>query len=150
MKKISRAIVVLLALGAGALVFGFVLFAANVTRDEVSGWDKADGIVVLTGGDNRLEAGAKLLSEHRAKRMLISGVNRKVRREEMQRLLGLDAQAFNCCVDLGYEALDTVGNADEAHRRNVPLPHAAQPGRTGACDAGRSAAPLRGDAEAFS
>ena len=63
MKKISRAIVVLLALGAGALVFGFVLFAANVTRDEVSGWDKADGIVVLTGGDNRLEAGAKLLSE---------------------------------------------------------------------------------------
>ena len=78
MKKISRAIVVLLALGAGALVFGFVLFAANVTRDEVSGWDKADGIVVLTGGDNRLEAGAKLLSEHRAKRMLISGVNRKV------------------------------------------------------------------------
>ena len=113
MKKISRAIVVLLALGAGALVFGFVLFAANVTRDEVSGRDKADGIVVLTGGDNRLEAGAKLLSEHRAKRMLISGVNRKVRREEMQRLLGLDAQTFNCCVDLGYEALDTVGNADE-------------------------------------
>jgi hypothetical protein len=69
MKKISRVIVVLLALGAGALVFGFVIFAANVTRDEVGGWDKADGIVVLTGGDNRLEAGAKLLSEGRAKRM---------------------------------------------------------------------------------
>ena len=28
-------------------------------------------------------------------------------------MLGLDAQTFNCCVDLGYEALDTVGNADE-------------------------------------
>jgi uncharacterized SAM-binding protein YcdF (DUF218 family) len=68
---------------------------------------------VLTGGENRMEAGAKLMSEGRAKRMLISGVNRKVTREEMQRLLGLDKQLFNCCVDLGYEALDTVGNADE-------------------------------------
>ena len=68
-----------------------MLFAVSVTRDEAGGWDKADGIVVLTGGDNRLEAGAKLLSEGRAKRMLISGVNRKVTREEMQRLLGLDS-----------------------------------------------------------
>lgn len=113
MKIFSRAIVVLLALAAGTLAFGFVLFAVSVTREDVSGWDKGDGIVVLTGGENRMEAGAKLLSEGRAKRLLISGVNRKVTREEMQRLLGLDAQTFNCCVDLGYEALDTVGNADE-------------------------------------
>jgi uncharacterized SAM-binding protein YcdF (DUF218 family) len=103
----------MLALGTAALVFGFVLFAVSVTREDATGWDKADGIVVLTGGDNRIEAGAKLMGEGRAKRMLISGVNRKVSREEMQRLLGIDKQIFNCCVDLGYEALDTVGNADE-------------------------------------
>ena len=113
MKFVSRAIILLLAFGMAALVFGFMLFASSVTRDEVSGWDKADGIVVLTGGDNRMEAGAKLMGEGRAKRLLISGVNKKVTREEMQRLLGLEAQTFNCCVDLGYEALDTVGNADE-------------------------------------
>jgi uncharacterized SAM-binding protein YcdF (DUF218 family) len=113
MKIFLQAMVLLLALSAGALVFGFVLFAVSVTREDVSSWDKADGIVVLTGGDNRMEAGAKLMSEGRAKRMLISGVNRKVTREEMQRLLGLDKRIFNCCVDLGYEALDTVGNADE-------------------------------------
>ncbi|MFA7305848.1 MAG: YdcF family protein [Hyphomicrobium sp.] len=113
MKSLSKIFVLLLALGIGALVFGFVLFSVSVTRDDVNGWDKADGIVVLTGGDLRVEAGAKLMNEGRAKRLLISGVNRKVRREEMQRLLGLDAKIFNCCVDLGYEALDTVGNADE-------------------------------------
>ena len=113
MKAISQTIVLLLALAFGALVFGFVLFAVSVTRDDVGGWDRADGIVVLTGGDLRVEAGAKLMNEGRAKRLLISGVNRKVTREEMQRLLGLDAKTFNCCVDLGYEALDTVGNADE-------------------------------------
>lgn len=113
MKKISHALVLLLTLGAAALAFGFVLFAVSVTRDDAAVLDKADGIVVLTGGDNRIEAGAKLMSEGRAKRMLISGVNRKVSREEMQRIVKIDSQLFNCCVDLGYEALDTVGNADE-------------------------------------
>jgi uncharacterized SAM-binding protein YcdF (DUF218 family) len=113
MKSFSKTIFLLVALAAAALAFGFVLFAVSVTRDDASGWDKADGIVVLTGGDLRLETGAKLMSEGRAKRLLISGVNRKVTREEMQRLLGLDTKTFNCCVDLGYEALDTVGNADE-------------------------------------
>jgi uncharacterized SAM-binding protein YcdF (DUF218 family) len=113
MKTISKAIVLMMALGVAALVFGFVMFAVSVTREDAAGWDKADGIVVLTGGDNRIETGAKLMSEGRAKRMLISGVNRKVSREEMQHLLGIDKAIFNCCVDLGYEALDTVGNADE-------------------------------------
>jgi uncharacterized SAM-binding protein YcdF (DUF218 family) len=121
MKIIARTIVLLLALAAGALAFGFLLFSVNATRDDVSGWTTADGIVVLTGGEDRLETGAKLLSEGRAKRLLISGVNRKVTRGEMQHLLGLDGKTFNCCVDLGYEALDTVGNADETRtwaRRN--------------------------------
>jgi uncharacterized SAM-binding protein YcdF (DUF218 family) len=113
MKVLLQTIVLMLALAFGALLFGFVLFAVSVTRDDVGGWDKADGIVVLTGGDLRVEAGAKLINEGRAKRLLISGVNRKVTRNEMQRLLGLDAHIFNCCVDLGYEALNTVGNADE-------------------------------------
>lgn len=113
MKVLLQTIVLMLALAFGALLFGFVLFAVSVTRDDAGGWDKADGIVVLTGGDLRVEAGAKLINEGRAKRLLISGVNRKVTRNEMQRLLGLDAHIFNCCVDLGYEALNTVGNADE-------------------------------------
>lgn len=102
------------ALAAAVFAFGFVLFATAVTRDAVGGWDKADGIVVLTGGDSRIIAGARLLADGRAKRLLISGVNRRVRREDVERISGLDHTTFTCCVDLGYEALDTVGNADEA------------------------------------
>jgi uncharacterized SAM-binding protein YcdF (DUF218 family) len=113
MRTISKALVLLFVVAIAALSFGFVLFAVQVTREDAAGWDKADGIVVLTGGDNRIEAGAKLMSEGRAKRLLISGVNRRVSREEMQRVVGIDKSVFNCCVDLGYEALDTVGNADE-------------------------------------
>ncbi len=113
MRTLSRTIVFLTALAAGVLAFGFVLFATSVTRDPIGDWSKADGIVVLTGGDNRIVAGAKLLSEGRGKRLLISGVNRITRREDIQRISGLDIKSFTCCVDLGYEALDTVGNADE-------------------------------------
>lgn len=113
MRLLTRAFVLLTALAAGLLAFGFVLFATSATRSAIGGWEKADGIVVLTGGDNRIHAGAKLLADGRAKRMLISGVNRKVTREDIRRISGLDRAIVTCCVDLGYEALDTVGNADE-------------------------------------
>lgn len=113
MSRLSKAIVVLAALVSAALAFGFVLFATTVMRDPVGDWSKADGIVVLTGGDNRIVAGAKLLSEGRANRLLISGVNRKTKREDIERISGLSHKLAVCCVDLGYEALDTVGNADE-------------------------------------
>ncbi|MFN0218313.1 MAG: YdcF family protein [Hyphomicrobium sp.] len=114
MRRLFRPLVFLAALSAGVFAFGFVLFATAVTRDPIGGWDKADGIVVLTGGDSRIVAGAKLLADGRAKRLLISGVNRQVRREDVARISGLDRAKFACCVDLGYEALDTFGNADEA------------------------------------
>jgi uncharacterized SAM-binding protein YcdF (DUF218 family) len=114
MRFLSRALVFLCALGAVVLVFGFVLFATSVMRDPVDVTETADGIVVLTGGEARIQAGAKLLREGRGKRLLISGVNRHTTRDDVLRISGLDSKTFVCCVDLGYEALDTVGNADEA------------------------------------
>jgi uncharacterized SAM-binding protein YcdF (DUF218 family) len=114
MKSFARALVFLAAISAAMLAFGFVIFATSVMRGPLGGAETADGIVVLTGGDNRIVEGAHLLAEGRGKRLLISGVNRVTRREDVQRISGLDQKVFTCCVDLGYEALDTVGNADEA------------------------------------
>lgn len=118
MTSFGRILVTGLAIGAAALAFGFVIFASSVMRSSVGSEAAlmADGIVVLTGGDNRIVEGARLLAKGRAKRMLISGVNRKTRREDVERVSGLDHKQFTCCVDLGYEALDTVGNADETRQ----------------------------------
>jgi uncharacterized SAM-binding protein YcdF (DUF218 family) len=113
MKFVARALIVIAAIAAATLAFGFVLFATSVMRGPFGGTERADGIVVLTGGDNRIVEGARLLAEGRGKRLLISGVNRRTRREDVQRISGLDLKSFTCCVDLGYEALDTIGNADE-------------------------------------
>ncbi len=113
MNSFARALVYVVALAAAMLAFGFVIFATSVMRDPLGGTETGDAIVVLTGGDNRIVEGARLLAEGRGKRLLISGVNRRTTREAVQRISGLTHEEFTCCVDLGYEALDTVGNADE-------------------------------------
>jgi uncharacterized SAM-binding protein YcdF (DUF218 family) len=104
------------AVAAALLVFGFVLFAARATRTANEPLTRADAIVVLTGEASRIQAGAWLLSAGRGSRMLISGVNRMLTPAELRRITGLDKAAFACCVDIGYDARDTVGNAEEARR----------------------------------
>ena len=110
---------VVLTLGAGAVFFGFLLFAANAMRiaDPIlstAGDTPADGIIVLTGGDHRIVEGARLLRAKAGRRLLISGVNAQTRRDDIVRLSGLKPSLFRCCVDLGYAAQDTIGNAEEA------------------------------------
>jgi uncharacterized SAM-binding protein YcdF (DUF218 family) len=96
------------------LVFGFALFATSVMRDQPPAEGNADGIIVLTGGDFRILEGGHLLQQGRASRMLISGVNATTSRDDLMKLSGLEAAKFNCCVDVGYAAQDTAGNAEEA------------------------------------
>lgn len=99
---------------AALLLLGFIIFAGAATREPADLSFRADGIVVLTGGESRIAKAASLLEAGSASRMLISGVNRKVSKEDIQRLTGLTPAQFDCCVDIGYAAHDTIGNADEA------------------------------------
>lgn len=46
-------------------------------------------------------------------RLLISGVNPATTGAALRRATGAKTATFNCCVDIGYEALDTIGNANE-------------------------------------
>ena len=72
-----------------------------------------DAIVVLTGGRLRLETGIGLLAAGRARKLFISGVNQRVDRDELLRTLGPPAERASCCIVLGHEADNTVGNARE-------------------------------------
>lgn len=113
MSRWLKAVTALTAVVLWAGVFGFVLFAANVMRAPVAASERADGIVVLTGGQSRIKEAARLLTEGYGARLLISGVNTRTGEAELIRLTGLDARTFGCCVDLGYTALNTIGNASE-------------------------------------
>ncbi|MDD3837999.1 MAG: YdcF family protein [Phenylobacterium sp.] len=75
----------------------------------------ADGIVALTGaGSNeRIAAAMHLLETERGKRLLVSGVNREASREDIRTVSRAVRRLYDCCVDLGFEAANTVGNAKE-------------------------------------
>jgi uncharacterized SAM-binding protein YcdF (DUF218 family) len=96
-----------------AFLGGFVMFASSVARYAPGSGVQADGIVVLTGGMHRLSEAAKLLSEDRGRRLLISGANRAATPQDLYRTSGLTKDRFKCCVDIGYAAHDTIGNAEE-------------------------------------
>ena len=101
-----------------AIVFavGFVVFANMIGNEPGQTASKADGIVVLTGGTARIEAGVELLAKGHAKRLLISGVNRSTTRDELERLFPMGKRLFGCCIDLDRRALNTIGNAAETKR----------------------------------
>jgi uncharacterized SAM-binding protein YcdF (DUF218 family) len=107
-------------------VIGFVVFVGLLPRP--AGDQRTDGIIVLTGGPNRIERGMALLREGKAKRMLVSGVNMMVARRDFLKIYHPPLPLFDCCIDLGHEAVDTRSNAAESadwiekyHYRSVRL-----------------------------
>lgn len=103
-----------LAAVAIALLLDFNAFRDGVARLEPAGPLEGEGIVVLTGGSGlRIAAGMERLANGEAERLLISGVNRAVTREEVASRAGGHPELYECCVDIGYEAASTLGNAEE-------------------------------------
>ena len=95
---------------------GFLCFVYSLDRFEQKPETRADGIVALTGGAQRIGDAIDLLAQGYAKRLLISGVNEKTSREEISRLNPGQRRLFDCCVDLDYRARNTIGNAIETRR----------------------------------
>ena len=92
---------------------GFFIFANSLARSEPHLDVKAEGVVALTGGADRVVDAADFLARGQAKRLLITGVNRATRSSVLARILPISHELFKCCVDLGYQAVDTAGNAAE-------------------------------------
>jgi uncharacterized SAM-binding protein YcdF (DUF218 family) len=98
----------LLALGWAA---GYGLFLLSLGRPLEA--RKTDAIVVLTGGPGRIGRGLDALRAGDAERMLVSGVDPAVKPHELAAQFKRDTRLFDCCVELGHEAVDTRSNADE-------------------------------------
>lgn len=95
---------------------GLFAFAARVQQSTPQAEPaRADGIVALTGANSneRIAAAVQLLTEQKGRRVLVSGVNREVSREQLRIASGSVRRLYDCCVDLGFTAADTVGNARE-------------------------------------
>ena len=96
--------------------FGFAWFEHAAHQPGTALPDVADGIVVLTGGADRIETALTLLADGRAPLLLVSGVARGADLPELARRVRLDPARIAGQVTLGRTATTTVGNGAETAR----------------------------------
>jgi uncharacterized SAM-binding protein YcdF (DUF218 family) len=115
MAKPTQFFLIVLTAAGVLLAAGFAVFMVAIRNASEAMPPAADAIVVLTGGEDRIAAGMELLKEQRGRRLLISGVNARTGTpSELRRSSPQEHELRRCCVDIGREALDTSGNAEEA------------------------------------
>ncbi|MEO0878747.1 MAG: YdcF family protein [Pseudomonadota bacterium] len=113
----------ILTLLALAWVGGFFVFLSTIQAPDGGAEqarqkalsEGAQGVIVVTGaGGARLSTAMGLIDRGAGKRLLISGVNANITREEIAALWPGRRSDFDCCVDLGWQAQTTLENAAEA------------------------------------
>ena len=96
------------------LQVGLLLFAGAIARPPPAEAPASDGIVVLTGGERRIQVAVGLLGDKRGERLPITGANPSTSRFEIRRRIAEQYSAlFQCCIDIGYAAHNTSSNAEE-------------------------------------
>ncbi len=116
LRNIIRVLLVLLLIGGGLAVLDFLRFVDTIAALETPKGPKADAIVVLTGGSQRIDQAIELLKSEMGERLLISGVNPSTTVHQIRKMTQSSSTLFECCVDIGHDAIDTIGNANETAR----------------------------------
>jgi uncharacterized SAM-binding protein YcdF (DUF218 family) len=98
---------------AGLWLGGLLWFVHDALSPSDDPAMRTDAIVVLTGGRLRIETAIDLFGEGKAQKLFISGVNHHVDREMLTRQFEPVASRVKCCIVLGHDADNTVGNARE-------------------------------------
>ena len=113
----AKIIVIGGALLTAIFISGLQYFVLNLPRHMESPTRQSDGIVVITGGQQRLDAGLTLLATGTASKLLISGVgaglNKGILANDLQ-LNQTQRDLLICCAELEFAARDTRGNARAA------------------------------------
>ncbi|WP_367615978.1 YdcF family protein [Plastoroseomonas hellenica] len=96
-----------------ALFGGFLWFQGHVAAVPEAPAEKTDGIVVLTGGAERVETALRLLAQDRARRLLVTGAHRNASFADIAEAAGFDPAPLAARVTVGRAAATTRGNAAE-------------------------------------
>ena len=92
---------------------GLVWYASLIPRPGAPSPVKTEAIVVLTGGSDRMAEGLRLLEGGFARKLFVSGVYHRVEVKELLRVAKKNPGELECCIELGYTADNTAGNARE-------------------------------------
>jgi uncharacterized SAM-binding protein YcdF (DUF218 family) len=116
LRRFTRRLIMVCVLAIAVIGGGFLWFADTVTSLRAPDGVKADAIVVLTGGYLRIEQALGLLRDGAGRRLLISGAHPSTTPAQIRKATQASSDLFDCCVDIGYDAIDTIGNANEIAR----------------------------------
>lgn len=75
---------------------------------------KTDAVIVPTGGQGRIGRGIEVVEEGLAEQLFVSGVDPEVKTGEFAAEFEVPPRTMQCCVTLGFLAVDTRSNAGEA------------------------------------
>jgi uncharacterized SAM-binding protein YcdF (DUF218 family) len=92
---------------------GLVWFAGHIPGAVVDADSETDAIIVLTGGSLRVQSGLSLLAAGKAKKLFVSGVYHGTDVTALLRASRQTPDHVACCIVLGHEADNTLGNALE-------------------------------------
>ncbi|HKW52404.1 MAG TPA: YdcF family protein [Stellaceae bacterium] len=92
---------------------GLAWFARSIPDEVRDPTTDTDAIVVLTGGSLRVQSGIALLNAGKAKKLFVSGVHHGTDVLALLRAEHQPPDKVPCCIALGYDADNTLGNAQE-------------------------------------
>lgn len=92
---------------------GFLAFSVSLPGPASDDESATDAVIVPTGGAGRIAHGLEVLDAGQARIMLVTGVDREVKPAEFAAQFGVDEARMECCVTLGFAAVDTRSNAAE-------------------------------------
>lgn len=104
----SLRLLAVIAIGGSLWCVGLVLFTGIIPSASPYSIISTDGIAVFTGGKTRLGVALDLFKKKKAQYLLISGVNPDSTFPQT-----IEKIKNNTHITLGYNALDTYGNAEE-------------------------------------
>ena len=92
---------------------GLIWYASLIPRPGAPSPVKSKAIIVLTGGSDRMAEGLRLLEAGFGQKLFVSGVYHQVEVKELLRVAKKNPGELECCIELGYSADNTAGNALE-------------------------------------
>ncbi len=96
---------------------GFLWFTTSIAMTTPGAESKeTEAIIVLTGGNGRINEGLGLLAEKLAPKLFISGVNKDVTNADIFKSWKKPTSSKPCCITLGYNSTDTISNATEVEQ----------------------------------